>query len=254
MDNTARNGDLVRSAAVMAAAVLQFTFGALGGTGALGTSVGDVANSHPHPLLPPGGAFMIWNLIYLGALALAVWQLLPRQRTRAIHRRSGYWLAAAGALNALWIVVFGNELVPLSEVVIVLLLATLVMAWRALLTTGPAESRIDRTLLYGVISLYTGWVAVATVIGALTTAASLDSAPGDVALWTAWAVTAALIAAGLRFGQGVLGFAAATVWALAWAGTVADGALKVAVLVLAAAVVLAVAAGALRRQTRWLLG
>ncbi|HEY1174555.1 MAG TPA: tryptophan-rich sensory protein, partial [Phytomonospora sp.] len=239
-----RNGDLARGIAVLAAAVLQFAFGALGGTGALGTSVGDVANAHPHPLLPPGGAFMIWNLIYLATLAYAIWQLLPSQRERPVHRLSGWWLVAVGVLNAAWIVVFGRSWIALSEVVIVVLLAVLAMAWRAVATAGPAASPADRILLYGAVSLYTGWVTVATVVGALTTyTAANSSAPGGAAVWTAWGVAALLIAAGLFLGRGVLGFAAAAVWALTWVATVADGGLRIAVAALAVAVVLVVAVG-----------
>ncbi|MEV0646213.1 hypothetical protein AB0I28_13210 [Phytomonospora sp. NPDC050363] len=247
--------DLARALAVAAAALLQAVFGGLGGSGALGTSVGEVANAHPQPLLPGGGAFMIWNVIYLAVLALAGWQLLPGRRSRAAHRRTGWWLAAAGVLNAAWIIVFSRSWIALSEVVIVVLLLVLVMAWRALASTGPAESRLDRLLLYGTVSIYTGWVAVASVVGALTTIADLrDTVPGDGLAWAALIVTAALIALGLAFGRGVLGFALAVVWALGWIAAATEGSLMIAVIVLAGLTVVAVAAGSVRRRTRWLLG
>ncbi|GAA1691628.1 hypothetical protein GCM10009830_44230 [Glycomyces endophyticus] len=214
--------DLARATAVLAAAVLQTVAGALGGSGALGEPVGDVARSYPNPLLPAGGAFMIWNLIYLAVLALAVWQLLPSQRGEPLHRRTGWWIAAVGVLNAVWVVLFSADQVAAAQIVIVLLLVALAAAWRNA-AAEPASGRAARWLFWGPLTLYTGWVAVATVVGALTTAAAATGdGAGTVAAVIALGATAIVLIAVVAKAKGVTMFAAAAIWALAWIAASAE--------------------------------
>ena len=89
------SADLARGLAVMALAVIQIVVAGLGGSGATGEDVGTVARSYPTPVLPAGWTFAIWGLIYLAFLGYAVYQLLPAQRTRAVHRTTGWWLAVS---------------------------------------------------------------------------------------------------------------------------------------------------------------
>src|SRR5690348_14813721 len=86
--------DLARSIAVGVLALGQILVSALAGG-----SVGAVAHAYPTPLLPADWAFAIWGPIYLGFLAYAGYQLLPGQRGREIHRRTGWWAAASALLN-----------------------------------------------------------------------------------------------------------------------------------------------------------
>lgn len=242
--------DGVRAGAVLLAALLQTAAGALGGSGALGASVGEVARSHPNPLLPAGGAFMIWNAIYLAVLALAVWQLLPSQRTRGLHRRTGWWIAAAGAVNAAWVVLFSAGRVAASQIVIVLLLAALAAAWRNA-AAEPASGRADRWLFWAPLALYTGWVAVATVVGALTAVAAVtEDGVGAAVAIVVLACTAAVLAWVVFQARGVTMFAAAVVWALAWIAASADAPVAITAALAAAVVVVALLVRLLRARDR----
>jgi hypothetical protein len=242
-----RTDDLVRAVAVLASALLQFAAGAVGGIGVLtGESVGEVARSYPNPLLPGGTAFMIWNLIYVAMLVYAVWQLLPSQRGEAVHRRTGWLIAIAGVLNAAWVLLFTAEQVAASQIVIVLLLGTLAVAWSRSTdeAADAADRRSRRWLLWGPLALYTGWVAVATVVGALTTLAAVsDDGAGTAVAVVALAVTAVAAAWVVAKGVAVAAFAAAAVWALVWIAVSAEPAVTVAAVV---AAVLIAAALALR--------
>lgn len=214
-----RTTDGVRAGAVVAAAVLQFAAGSAGGTGLIGEPVGEVARAYPTLLLPAGTAFSIWSLIYVVLLITAVWQALPAQRSREVHRRTGWLLAASGVLNAAWILVFTQRWIVLSEVVIVALLACLLVAF-ARLAADRATGWADRLLLHVPVGLYAGWVTAATVAGAATTGASLGIRPPDTvaivlagagtllpALVTMWVVS--------RW-RAVAGYVLAVAWALAW--------------------------------------
>src|SRR5258706_4135095 len=93
--------DLARSAVVALLAVVQIVVSGLGGSGAIGEPIGVVANAYDTPLLAAGWTFAIWAPIYAGFLAYAVYQLLPGQRRREIHRRTGWWMAASAVFNPL---------------------------------------------------------------------------------------------------------------------------------------------------------
>ena len=209
--------DRVRAVAVLVGALLQIVAGGLGGSGAFGLSVGQVAAANTTVVMPVPAAFGIWGLIYAALLVLAVRQLLPGQPGRAVHRATGWWLLASTLLNAGWILVFSAQAVLLAQVVIVALLVVLAVTL-ARLSAHPADGPADRLLLHGPVALYTGWVSVATVVGAATTGTFLG-APGTggvaVALGVVVLLVTGVIAAGVvARAAGALPYAAAVVWAL----------------------------------------
>nr|CTQ91976.1 hypothetical protein [Kibdelosporangium sp. MJ126-NF4] len=240
--------DKARAGALILVAVLQVAAGVVGGVGLWGESVGVVANSYPTLLLPGGAAFTIWSLIYVAFGALAVRQALPEQRNRDVHRRTGWWLVAAGVLNAAWVLLFTNRLILLAQLMIVALLACLL---GAALRLQPADGWADRLLLHIPVMVYLGWVAVATVAGAATTAAAFSAAPGTAAAIVVLLLTGVVAALAVLRLPAVIGFAAAVCWALAWiaANTPTTGVL-VAALVAICTVVGAAAVRIERRADR----
>lgn len=215
----ARARDLTRTSALLAAMILQTVAGAIGGSGAWGEPVGSVARSYPTVLLPGGGAFSIWSLIYALGIALALRAALPRQRQRNVHRSVGWWLVAAGVLNAAWIVAFTQRWFVLAQAIIVALLVVLCLAL-VRLARQQATGWADRLLLHTPIGVYAGWVTVATVTGAATTGAALGATFSSTVAVTL-AVPVVLGAAGIaalaaiRF-RPAAGFVAAVVWGFVW--------------------------------------
>jgi translocator protein len=239
--------DRVRSVALLLGAVLQIVAGALGGSGAFGLSVGQVAQENTTVVMPVPAAFSIWGPIYAAVLLLAVRQVLPGQPGRAVHRATGWWLVASTVFNAGWILAFSAQAVVLAQVIIVALLVVLAAAL-AQLTRRPAAGLADRQLLHGPVGLYAGWVSVATVVGAATTGTFLG-APGTGGVATVLGalvllVTGAIAAAVVALGPGALPYAASVVWALA--AIVVMGP-PVAVVVAALVALVAVLATAVRR-------
>lgn len=210
--------DLVRATAVAVLALVQIVVAGLGGSGAVGESVGVVANDYASPLLAAGWAFAIWGVIYAGFVAYAVYQFLPAQRGRAVHRRTGWWLVASAVLNPLWILAFSARLVPLAEVLIIALLVCLALVFGRL-SREPASGVLERVVFRGVIALYTGWVSVAVVLGTAATGvwAGLPGSGGlaAIAAVVVLAAVAAILAWVVLSGTAVVGYAAAAVWALA---------------------------------------
>lgn len=158
--------DRLRSILVAVLAVAQVLSSPLT-TAALGPSSSNrtISDANLSPVTPAGYAFAIWGLIYAACLALAVYQLLPSQRSREVHRRTGWWLAAAFACSTVWVPIFGSRTIWLAQVVIVTLVGCLAVAAHRLSTCGPASGTAERVLLRLPVTVYLGWATLATAAG-----------------------------------------------------------------------------------------
>jgi translocator protein len=209
--------DLTRGLAVVALAVIQIVVAGLAGSGATGEDVGTVARSYPSPVLPAGWTFAIWGPIYLAFLGYAVYQLLPAQRTREVHRATGWWLAVSAVLNMAWVLAFSARYVLLAELLILALLVVLARVYGRL-SRERAANATERAVFRLPVALYTGWVSLAVVAGTAATGVRLGL-PGDGALAAIAAVliliaTAGIVASVVTYATAVVGYSVAALWAL----------------------------------------
>lgn len=161
--------DLARAITVAVLAVAQVGSAALTPILLGGPDTGAISDANNSPVTPAGYAFAIWGLIYLAALALAVYQLLPSQRSRKVHRRTGWWLAAAFASSAAWVPVFNSNLLWLAQLLIVVLVVCLGAAAVELTRSDPATGTAERFLFRLPITVYLGWATLASLAGFATT-------------------------------------------------------------------------------------
>lgn len=221
-DTAPRAADRLRQVGVTLAAALTVV-GFLVGTGVIGTEVaetgGGALSDDATLLAPDGPAFSIWSVIYAGLLAYTVWQWLPAQTTAARHRAIGWWVVASMALNAIWLFVIQFDLVWVSVVVIVGLLAVVVRII-ALLERHPRSGAAERLITDGTFGLYVGWVAVAVcpnVAGALADAGLRPEGALEEGLAVAVLAVVTLVGVGLAFRFGARwAVTAAIAWGLAW--------------------------------------
>lgn len=210
------SGDLLRAVAVLVAAVAQVVGSPLGAVLPGARSVADVSDTYATVITPAGYAFAIWGVVFLGCLAWAVYQVLPAQRGRAVHRRVGWPLAVAFAGNAAWELVFPQEgawllVANVLVVVVVVAAATALGRLQALEPQG-----LDRLLPTAVSALLLGWVTIATVANVAVSGAYLG-APTDGGVARAAGIVALVAAAAivldvtlrLRTASGPFAFAAA---------------------------------------------
>ncbi|WP_459545142.1 tryptophan-rich sensory protein [Nocardia sp. X0981] len=222
---TDRSSDISRQvllavAAAIAAIAAVIGSGTLGGTPI--AEAADGALSADATFVAPGGpAFAIWSLLYIGFLALAVWQLLPAQRGNPRIRDLWWLIVLSLLLNALWIATVQLGWVYASAVVILALLVTLAVIFARCLRSRPANW-VEAVLLDGVMGLYFGWVIVATVanIAAALKAGGVDELGLGAQPWAVVVlVVAAAVGAGLAFlSGGRIAFALAMIWGLGWIG------------------------------------
>ncbi|MBN9187182.1 MAG: tryptophan-rich sensory protein [Microbacterium sp.] len=240
--------DRVRQIAVVVGTAIALVGAFLGSGAAGGTPVQDAADgafaSDATLLAPAGPAFAIWSVIYLGLVGYAVYQALPGQASRTLHRSAGWWILVVQA-----------GLVGLSLAVIAILLVVLVIV-AAVLRLHPSEGWADTVLVHGTMGQYLGWVTIATVanVTALLVRAGFSGLGLSPDAWgVAVLVVAGLISVALAvWNRGRLTPALATAWGVFWigvarstgdpaSGTVAVTAYVVAAVILVAAVVVRVA-------------
>ena len=246
--------DTVRQITVAASAVIAVVGSFVGSGAAGGTPIqeasGGALSATATPIAPDVPAFSIWSVIYLGLLAYAVWQFLPKQSGAERHRRLGYWVAASLLLNAAWILSVQFDQLWLSLPVIVALLAVLARTF-VLCLRYPPSGTIDAIITDGTLGLYLGWVSIATAANA-TALLVASGFTGFGLSPDVWAVIVLAVAGAVGVlvavkGRGRIAPALSLTWGLVWvavgrlAGELVSVPAGVAALV-AAVVVLAVTA------------
>ncbi|WP_412061096.1 tryptophan-rich sensory protein [Rubrivirga sp. IMCC45206] len=238
----------LRQLVVVVAAALNLVLNGLAGAGLLfGVQTGAVSDVNDTPITPPGWAFGIWSVIFVGVAVFAVWQALPAQRGARIDRVAGPFVLA-NVLNGLWQIPWLTGRFGLAALVIVGILASLVALY----------VRLDRLALRGAerwalgvpTALWLAWLAVATPLNLTVWLRSLGWT-ADAIVWPI-VVIVAVGAVGAWWLSRTADLAAALVlgWAFAAIGSGVEGALLAAVGAAALAVLAGLGVGA-RRQSLW---
>ncbi len=113
--------------------------------------------------LPADYAFIIWSVIYLGFIALGIWQGLPAQANNERARRAAPWLSASAVGNVFWILFAGSPAaVPWTVPTLIFMEVT---AWIAYLRlkVGSPELPTRERWLHVPLQVYVGWLSVATI-------------------------------------------------------------------------------------------
>jgi hypothetical protein len=115
-------------------------------------------------ITPANYAFIIWGLIYLGLIGFGVYQLLPAQRNNPRLVRSGYGIAIACLFQNAWVLLFQSLQFWPSSFVFLGILGPLLWVYCRLQIGHGRVGRRERWLVDYPISLYTGWISVATIV------------------------------------------------------------------------------------------
>lgn len=132
----------------------------------LGTNA-EIANRYPDLLyFPANYAFSIWSIIYLGLIAYTIYQFLPAQRDNALLNKIGYLPALTAVFNIGWLLAFQYFQFPLSMVMMLGLLGTLIAIYIRLGTGRVSVTPAERWFIQIPFSIYLGWITAATVTNA----------------------------------------------------------------------------------------
>lgn len=124
-------------------------------------TTGELSDKFSTEITPAGYAFAIWSLIYLGLIAFSIYQALPTNTDNKLFQkiRPAYILNCVA--NAAWIYAWHYELIPLSLLIMLALLGTLIFINKVLI---DAESTADIITAKVPFNIYFGWITVATIL------------------------------------------------------------------------------------------
>jgi translocator protein len=128
-----------------------------------GQNTGEISNRFPVLFTPAGYVFSIWGVIYLGLLAFGIYQLLPSQKNNSRMEKLGYWFLMSNFFNSAWIFAWHYNQFPLSLVIMLGLLASLLVIYLRLQVGIRPVSTREKWLVNIPFSIYLGWISVATI-------------------------------------------------------------------------------------------
>ncbi|MBP6977132.1 MAG: hypothetical protein KBB71_02305 [Lentimicrobiaceae bacterium] len=143
-----------------------------------GKTTGALSDAYPNLFVPAGITFSIWGVIYLLLALLMFYQLYTLFRHEVASGlyiiKIGWWFAISCLLNIAWIFAWHYEVIGLSLIIMLMLLATLIMIHRRLDVGGCCTTLNEKIFVFVPFSLYLGWISVATVANATVLLVSLD--------------------------------------------------------------------------------
>lgn len=128
-----------------------------------GQTPSEIAARFDSYFIPADFSFSIWGPIYLGLLAFVSYPFLPQQRGSQAMARIGSLFAVSCVANAGWILLWHYEFFLVSTLMIFLMLGSIAMIYVRLNIGRSQIDTRDWWLLQMPISLYLGWLTVATI-------------------------------------------------------------------------------------------
>jgi hypothetical protein len=211
--------DILRQFGVIAATLFALIANGLANALPLnGRNTGEISDSFNVLFVPAGYVFAIWLVIYIGMLAYTVYQALPSQRANPRLRASG-WLFALGSLaNGAWIFAWHYGLYPLSLAIMLVLLGSLIAIYLRLDIGRASFSRLETWTVSVPLSVYLGWITVATLANATAVLSFLGFQGAGLSplAWTLVLLAVGVILAGVFTAtRKDAGFLLVLVWAFA---------------------------------------
>ena len=127
-----------------------------------GLNTGEISDRFEIYFVPAGFVFSIWGLIYLGLLAYAMFQALPRQADNQVLKKIApyYWFGSL--VNIIWLFLWHYEIFSWTILFMIILLLSLLAINRNL----EDSQGLIKWLVKLPFSIYLGWISVATIANA----------------------------------------------------------------------------------------
>jgi hypothetical protein len=184
-----------------------------------GVNIGQLSNTlfADVRVTPANYAFGIWGVIYLGLIALGIYQFQSTERYNPRLQKCGYLLPIACACQCAWIYLFLAGLFPLSVIAMLGILLSLIGMYQRLAIGRERVSQQERWMVRIPISIYLSWISVATIVNIASTLYSINDNNWLLSpnLWTVimMAVSAAIAAIALVHRQDPA-YLIVTIWTL----------------------------------------
>lgn len=169
-----------------------------------GFTTGELSAFYPNLFVPAGITFSIWGVIYSSLLFFIIyqWSVSDHHKQKTIES-IGYWFLISCIANCSWIIAWHYMITPLSVLVMLVLLMSLITIYKRLHQPRNQDIKVPLVTKFFVFvpfSLYLGWISVATIanITAMFVDFGWDGTPFSETTWTSLMIITALMLA-LRF-------------------------------------------------------
>lgn len=162
-----------------------------------GIPTGAVSDSYPNLFAPAGLTFSIWGLIYLLLAGFVLYQLGVFKGKSGYSleavKRIGWYFSISSLANIAWIFSWHYKMIPLSMLLMVVILITLILAYIGI-NKAPLSLK-EKIFVRTPFSIYFGWITVATIANVTTLLVSLgwDGFGISQQVWTIIALAAGLV-------------------------------------------------------------
>jgi len=119
-----------------------------------GKTTGELSDAYPNLFVPAGVTFSIWGVIYILLLIFCVVQFTTSHQ--AVISRIGWLVGISCIFNALWIVAWHYERLPLSLILMLGLLVSLI--WINIFIKDMPFG-----FFKAAFGIYLGWICIATI-------------------------------------------------------------------------------------------
>lgn len=119
-----------------------------------GKTTGELSDAYPNLFVPAGITFSIWGIIYILLVTFCVIQFTTSHQ--AVITRMGWLFGLSCIFNALWIVAWHYERLPMSLILMLGLLVSLIWI-NFFIRDLPAG------FIKAAFGIYLGWICIATI-------------------------------------------------------------------------------------------
>lgn len=148
-----------------------------------GVTTAEVSDQFNSLFTPADYVFSIWGLIYIGLFAFAVYQTKAKNHTAQLQKLRMLFVVGNIA-NTIWLFLWHYQLIVWTIIPMLVLLGTLIAS--NIIAHEKESTPQYRWMVRAPISLYLGWISVATIANAAVFLLQIgwDGSPASPAFWT----------------------------------------------------------------------
>jgi len=164
-----------------------------------GKTAGQLSDEIPNLFVPAGLTFAIWGIIYILLIMFAAYQARDLFKKEKIEtpfiKKTSYYFFLAGLANMSWIFAWHYQQVLLSVLIMLVLFGSLIKIYLNLEIGKEIVSRKERIFIQVPISVYLGWITVATIanVTAFLVTINWNGLGISEVIWTMIVIIVALI-------------------------------------------------------------
>jgi hypothetical protein len=183
-----------------------------------GLGTGEISDLNPSLFVPAGVTFSIWGLIYLALMGfVGAGFVFARRDDGGPLPAIGPWFLVNTLANGAWIVAWHWQQLLLSVVLMLVILGSLIAMYVRLGIGRGLPSDFEVWTVHRPISLYLGWISVATIANVTALVVDLGVpawGTGSAVLASGMVAVAVVLALRMLWAHRDVVFASVIVWAL----------------------------------------